>query len=217
VGATLWISCAVPASWGFADDLVELVNLGGARARVAFSRMQAWRSAQRETAWRSSSGAKRLGQIINGAGLDGLDRQLGGGVGGDHEERGVRPAFAGLGQEFVAAHSAQAGVGDDHEELLPFPARRGPPRPTRPSARHNPPRQNGAQRKAHVLFVIDDEDRGEGETHLLNLIRMRAGNSKDESGAFAQLRLHATKPPYISVLCLTMARPRPVPLARVVK
>ena len=38
--------------------------------------------------------------------------------------------------------------------------------------------KNGLEGKAHVLFVVNDQDREGGEAHLVNFIRIRRGNSR---------------------------------------
>ena len=63
-------------------------------------------------------GCERLRQVIDRAGLDGFDRQLGCGKRRDHQHRQVGPAQFQLAEEFVTAHAVQARVGDDHEEIL---------------------------------------------------------------------------------------------------
>ena len=132
---------------------------------------------------------ERLGQVVNGAGLDGLDRQLGGGVGGDHEEGDVGPAFAGLGQELVAAHLAQAGVGDDHEELLFFQGGEG----LLGGFDHLDvialAVQDGLQGKAHVPFVVNDQDGRKGQAHVVQPHQDAGREFQGEAGALSQLGL----------------------------
>ena len=77
--------------------------------------------------------------------------------------------------------------------------------------------QDGLQGKAHVPFVVNDQDRGKGQAHEFILIKIRGGNSRVKRVPLPGSDCTRTTPPYISELCLTMARPRPVPLARVVK
>ena len=68
---------------------------------------------------------KRLGQIVNRARLDGLDRELGCGEGRDHQHGQVRPALFQLAEEFVAAHAIESRISDDHEEFLLFEQAQG--------------------------------------------------------------------------------------------
>ena len=137
---------------------------------------------------------ERLGQIIDGAGLDGFDRQLGRGVGGDHQERRVGPALAGRGQKLVAAHAAaQAGVGDDHEKLLLLQHGQ------RLLGRFHQAQvvafagQDRSQRQAHVLLVIDHQDGRKGPVHLDNLIKILAGNSNVNRVPFPSSDSHVAR------------------------
>ena len=195
----------------------SLVSLGGMGAQGGVFAEQAVAFGAAGDGVEEFFRGERFGQVVNGAGFDGLHRQLGGGVGGDHEEGDVGPAFAGLGQEFVAAHLAQAGVGDDHEE---FQFLQGGERLFGGFGHLDVialPVQDGLEGKAHVLFVVNDQDGRKGQAHGFNLIKMRDGNSRVKRVPFPGSDWTLTAPPYISVLCLTIARPRPVPLARVVK
>ena len=77
--------------------------------------------------------------------------------------------------------------------------------------------KDGLEGKAHVPFVVHDKNGREWEAHGFNFIRMRDGNCRVKRVPLPGSDSTLTAPPYISVLCLTIARPRPVPLARVVK
>ena len=94
---------------GFADDLVELVSLGGVGAQGGVFAEQAVAFGAAGDGVEQFLRGEGLGQVINGAGFDGFDRQLGGGVGGDHQEGDVGPAFAGLGQELHSRSSCRGG------------------------------------------------------------------------------------------------------------
>ncbi len=82
---------------------------------MAWARREALSRRRREALRAAADGVKELfggkgfGEVIDGAGFDGLDGQLGRGVGGDHEDRDIGPAFGGGAEELVAAHAAEGG------------------------------------------------------------------------------------------------------------
>ena len=102
----------------FADDLVEAENFAGARAQRGIFPQELMAFGAARDRVEQFLRRERFGEIINRAGLDGFDGELGRRVGGEHEHRQFRPLLADFGQKIVAAHAAQARVGDDHEKFL---------------------------------------------------------------------------------------------------
>jgi len=120
VGATVWINCRSSRTWRFADDLLEPVGLAGAGAQLLIFQNQPVPLGTAGNGVEEFFRRERLGQIVNRARLDCLDRELGSGEGRDHQHRQVRPALFQLAEEFVAAHAIESRIGDDHEEFLLF-------------------------------------------------------------------------------------------------
>jgi len=127
---------------------------------------------------------ERLGQIIHRPGLDGLDGELGRGVGGEHDRRQVGPLIVEAGEKFVATHAAEAGVGDDHEKFL---------------ARQQIQRlfggfdcahgivlalQHRLQGQAHVLLVVHDEHGWQQRVHWACFSNDFAGKVNVNSAPF---------------------------------
>ena len=101
---------------------------------------------------------KGLGEVIDCSILNGFHCVLGRRVGRDHQHGKVGPRLLEPRQEIIAAHPAEHGVGDDHEELF-----------TRDESQRflgafdgagmvALVAEHGLQRQAHVPFVIDDQD-----------------------------------------------------------
>src|ERR1035437_1041279 len=161
---------------------------------------------------------ERFGQIIHRPRLDGLDHERGRGVGGDHQRRQIGPLAANFAQQFIAAHAAQPGVGDDHEKtFVGEQAERllggfgGPHGVTFV-------REHGLERTTHVSFVVHNQHRWERLGHLIKGFGCDfAGKITVNFAPFPSTDSTRTVPPYSSTLCLTMARPRPVPFSLVVK
>ena len=105
-------------------------------------------------------GFKRLAEVVHGPVLDRLDRQLGGGIRGNHEDGKLRVLLFYLLQEFEPRHASQPGVGDHHEELLA--AKECEARFGRLGEAHLVALASkyGLQRYAHVAFVVNEEERG---------------------------------------------------------
>ena len=100
---------------------------------------------------------ERLGQVIDGTGLDCLYRQLGRGVGGDHQNRQVRPALVGFPQEIVAAHPLEARVCDDHEITGRLNGRQPLLRRLDGVDERTARLENRLERLTHVALVIHDQ------------------------------------------------------------
>ena len=91
VGATVRISVAQGGHGrGFADDLVEAHDLADAGAQDGDLLALAIVPGAPGDGLAEPFGVERFGQVIDGARLDGLDRQLRGVVGRDHEDRQLR-------------------------------------------------------------------------------------------------------------------------------
>ncbi len=80
-----------------ADDLLQSVSLPrtGAQAGVFLQQTITFRATRDRM--QQFLGRERLGEIIDRAGFNGLHSQLRRSVGGDHQQRKVRPLGAGLG------------------------------------------------------------------------------------------------------------------------
>ena len=92
----------------FADDLVERDNFTGARAqRGVFAQKPVAFGAARDGV-EQFLGRERLGEIINRAGLDGFDGELGRRVGREHEHGQFRPFGCGFGPEIRSRSSRRA-------------------------------------------------------------------------------------------------------------
>ena len=180
----------------FADDLVERDRFAGARAQRGVFPQEPVAFGAPGHGMEQFLGRKRLGQIVNRAGLDGLDGELGRGVGGDHEHRQFRPLAARAGQKIVAAHPAEPRVGDDHEKLLAreqvqrllggFDGARGIALVL----------QHRLQRQAHVLLVIHDEHGWQRHAHVWgNFINALAGKDSVNAAPCPDLDSTRTVPP----------------------
>ncbi len=151
----------------FADDLVQAVGLAGARAQAGVFLQEPVTLGATVDGVQQFLGGKGFGQVVHGSRLDGLHRQLGGRVGGNHQQRQLRPLRPGLGQKLIPAHPAQARVGDDHEELLALEQAQRPLRRFDRAHGIALVGQHRLERQAHILLVIDDEDRWQGDAHLI--------------------------------------------------
>ena len=150
----------------FADDLVEAERFAGARAQRGVFPQEPVAFGAAGDGVEQFLRRERLGQVVNRAGLDGFDGELGRGVGGEHEHRQVRPLAADFGEEFIAAHAAEPRVGDDHEKFLArqqvqrllggFDGARGVALVL----------QHRLERQAHVLLVVHDEHGWQRHAHV---------------------------------------------------
>ena len=140
-------------------------------------------------------GRKRLAQIIDGSGSYGVHRHARGGVRGDHQDGQLRMAFLGRTQKFVAAHAAEPGVGDDHEELLlaqDFERFLGRLDGFGDEAFV---RKHRGERKTHVSLVVHNQQWGQLLTHDFNRITVRAGNFRVKRVPFPSSDSTSTEPP----------------------
>ncbi len=153
----------------FAHDLGEISHHagGGAQTRIFLQQTMALSTPCHGV--QQFLRRKGLGQIIHRPGPDGFHRKFGRGVGGDHQDRQVRPVLTRPGQKLVTGHSAQPRVGDDHEK--PFIRQQSQPFLGRFDIAHGIAliTEEGAQREAHVPFVIHNEHRRQGSAHGENV------------------------------------------------
>ena len=179
----------------FADDVLEAINLRGAGAQGLVVLEQAMALGAAAHGVEQFLGGERLGEVIHRAGLDRLDGELGRGVGGEHQRGQVGPLGADFGQEFVAAHPAEPGVGDDHEEFLVrqqpqcFLGGVGGPRFVIFIPQH---RRQGL---THVFLVINDQDWGQCNAHGPSLRDAFAGNTRMKRAPFPSSDSARTVPP----------------------
>ena len=163
----------------FADNLVERDDFAGARAQRGVFPQEPVAFGAPGHGVQQFLGRERLGNVVNRAGLDGFDGELGRRVSGDHEHGQLRPLVAGAGQKIVATHPAEPRIGDDHEKFLAreqferllggFDGARGIALVF----------QHRLQRQAHVLLVIHDEHGWQRHAHFVdNLISALAGKDK---------------------------------------
>ena len=103
-----------------ADDLVQPIRFAGARAQLLIFEDQPVPLRAAGDGVEQFFGREWFRQVINGAGLDRFDRQLGRGERGDHQDRQMGPLLFQLAEKFVTAHAVEARVGDDHEEVFLF-------------------------------------------------------------------------------------------------
>ena len=159
----------------FADDLVEAENFAGARTQRGVLAQQPVAFGATRDGVEQFFRRERLGQIINRAGFDGFDGELGRGVGREHEHRQIRPLLADPGQKIVTAHAAEPRVGDDHEKFL------APEQFQRLLGGFDRARgialvlQHRLKRQAHVFLVVHDEDGWQRRAHGLSFISVFAG------------------------------------------
>ena len=180
----------------FADNLVERDRFTGARAqRGVFPQEPVAFGAPRHGV-EQFLGRKRLGDVVNRAGLDGFDGELGRRVGGDHEHGQIRPLVARPGQKIVAAHPAEPRIGDDHEKFLAreqFQRLLGGFDGARDIALVI---QHRLQRLAHVLLVVHDEHGWQRHAHVLdNFISALAGKNRMNAAPWPDFDSTRTVPP----------------------
>ena len=100
----------------------------------------------------------RLGQIIEGAGLEGRHRILGAAESGDHRHRHLRMMFGDIADDIESVAVGQSHVGQAQLEI-PL-GKTGPSLADRADAgsRQSHPRQGEVDQFADIGLVIDDED-----------------------------------------------------------
>ena len=163
-------------------------------------------------------GRERLGKIVHRPGLDGFHREFWSGIGSDHQRGQVGPLPVDFGEQFIAIHATQTGIGDNHEKRILRQTGQGLLGRFGGADRVTLFREHHLERTTHVFFVVHDQHRGQRFGHWINGLGCDfMGKITVNFAPFPSSDSTRTAPPYNSALCLTMARPKPVPFSLVVK
>ena len=114
-------------------------------------------------------GRKGFGKIIHRAGLNGFDGQFRRGEGGDHQRRRFRPELAEIAEKFVAGHTPEPRVGNNHEKFLPGHQDLRFLGGLRGLNRIAVVAQHRFERQAHIFLVINDEYGGKSHKQTLTV------------------------------------------------